>query len=74
MNIVEGPKMDKQLISGIHMVGNVYCCECTEILGWKYHKVYEERHKYKEGKIVFKKSKIAKAVDFDFEFEIVDGA
>ncbi|TYH58231.1 hypothetical protein ES332_D08G139000v1 [Gossypium tomentosum] len=41
-------------------VADVYCCDCREVLGWKYERAYEETQKYKEGKFILEKSKIVK--------------
>eukprot|EP00262_Sarcandra_glabra_P013352 TRINITY_DN3680_c0_g1_i1.p1 TRINITY_DN3680_c0_g1~~TRINITY_DN3680_c0_g1_i1.p1 ORF type:complete len:107 (+),score=12.14 TRINITY_DN3680_c0_g1_i1:357-677(+) len=58
MNIVVGQKEDRQLITGLHTVADVYCSDCREVLGWKYERAYEETQKYKEGKYILEKSKI----------------
>ncbi|CAN6466072.1 unnamed protein product [Victoria cruziana] len=60
MNIVLGPKENRQLMTGLHTVADVHCCECREVLGWKYVRAYEETQKYKEGKYILEKSKIVK--------------
>ncbi|KAG1354559.1 Protein yippee-like [Cocos nucifera] len=60
MNIVVGPKEDRQLMTGLHTVADIYCCDCHEALGWKYERAYEETQKYKEGKFILEKSKIVK--------------
>ncbi|KAJ4840915.1 hypothetical protein Tsubulata_001111 [Turnera subulata] len=60
MNIMVGPKEDRQLITGLHTVADVYCCDCREVLGWKYERAYEETQKYKEGKFILEKSKIVR--------------
>ncbi|KAH7578080.1 hypothetical protein ACOSP7_000789 [Xanthoceras sorbifolium] len=60
MNIVEGPKQDRHLITGLHTVADVSCSDCGQVLGWKYERAYEESQKYKEGKIVLEKFKIVK--------------
>ncbi|KAJ1692703.1 Protein yippee-like [Rhynchospora pubera] len=60
MNIVVGPKEDRQLMTGLHTVADIYCRDCREVLGWKYERAYEETQKYKEGKFIFEKSKIVK--------------
>ncbi|ESR58034.1 protein yippee-like [Citrus sinensis] len=59
-NIVEGPKEDQHLLTGLHTVADVYCADCGELLGWTYKRAFEESQKYKEGKIVLEKFKIAK--------------
>ncbi|RZC73820.1 hypothetical protein C5167_049301 [Papaver somniferum] len=58
MNIVVGPKEDRNLMTGLHTVADVYCCDCRQVLGWKYERAYEESQKYKEGKFILEKSKI----------------
>ncbi|ESR52491.1 hypothetical protein CICLE_v10022980mg [Citrus x clementina] len=60
MNIVVGPKEDRQLMTGLHTVADVFCSDCRVVLGWKYERAYEETQKYKEGKFILEKSKIAK--------------
>ncbi|KAI3743986.1 hypothetical protein L1987_57058 [Smallanthus sonchifolius] len=60
MNVVAGPKMDRRLLTGVHMVADVHCSDCGEVLGWRYEKVYQEAHKYKENKTVLEKFKIVK--------------
>ncbi|WVZ90214.1 hypothetical protein U9M48_036536 [Paspalum notatum var. saurae] len=60
MNVVVGAKEDRQLITGLHTVADIFCNDCREVLGWKYERAYEETQKYKEGKFIFEKSKIVK--------------
>ncbi|KAJ8555919.1 hypothetical protein K7X08_013415 [Anisodus acutangulus] len=60
MNIVVGHKEDKQLMTGLHTVADVYCSDCRQVLGWKYEQAYEETQKYREGKFILEKSKIVK--------------
>ncbi|EEF43424.1 protein yippee-like At4g27745 [Ricinus communis] len=60
MNMTVGPKEDRQLMTGLHTVADVYCSDCHEVLGWKYERAYEETQKYKEGKFILEKSKIVK--------------
>ncbi|CAK9137220.1 unnamed protein product [Ilex paraguariensis] len=60
MNVVAGPKEDRQLITGLHTVADIHCSDCGEMLGWRYERAYEESQKYKEGKVVLEKFKIVK--------------
>ncbi|KEH42898.1 yippee family zinc-binding protein, putative [Medicago truncatula] len=50
MNVKVGQKEDRQLMTGLYTVADVYCCECNEVLGFKYERAYEETQKYKERK------------------------
>ena len=36
VNITMGTKEDRNLITGLHTVADVYCSSCQTILGWKY--------------------------------------
>ncbi|XP_028767586.1 protein yippee-like At4g27745 [Neltuma alba] len=58
MNIKEGAQEDRQLLSGLHRVSDVYCSDCGEELGWTYTKAFDETQKYKEGKFVLENFKI----------------
>lgn len=60
MNIVLGPKEEKQLITGYFAIANIYCHTCGEEMGWKYIQAYNEREKFKEGKFIIEKAKILK--------------
>ncbi|KAM7508545.1 hypothetical protein LguiA_018998 [Lonicera macranthoides] len=60
MNVLAGPKEDRDLITGLHTVADVHCGDCREVLGWKYERAYEDSQKYKEGKFVLEKFKIVK--------------
>ncbi|XP_031283431.1 protein yippee-like 5 [Pistacia vera] len=60
INIVEGLKENRHLITGLHTVADVFCSDCGETLGWKYERAYDESQKYKEGKVVLENFKIVK--------------
>ncbi|KAG2708514.1 hypothetical protein I3760_05G197000 [Carya illinoinensis] len=60
MNIIVGRKEDRKLITGAYSVADIYCCNCGEILGWKYLRVYEVKQKFKEGKFIIETAKIAR--------------
>ncbi|KAK1419058.1 hypothetical protein QVD17_28215 [Tagetes erecta] len=59
-NVVTGPKTDRPKLTGVHMVADVHCSDCGEVLGWRYEKVYNEAHNYKLSKTVLVKYKIVK--------------
>ncbi|KAL3536678.1 hypothetical protein ACH5RR_000044 [Cinchona calisaya] len=60
-NVMNGPAVDRTMITGRHKVSDVWCSDCLEKLGWKYEKVYAEAHSYKLGKTVLIRSKIDSA-------------
>lgn len=59
-NIVEGEKEKRQLITGLFKIADIHCSNCGQLLGWKYLKAYDFKQKYKEGKFIIERAKIAK--------------
>jgi len=55
INVSEGPKEERILITGLHTVCDIYCNVCQAVLGWKYEEAFEESQKYKEGKFIVEK-------------------
>ncbi|XP_078155312.1 putative yippee-like protein Os10g0369500 isoform X2 [Carex rostrata] len=66
VNFTVGPSEDRHLLTGWHIVCDVYCSCCQQLLGWKYEKAYDESQKYKEGRFVLEKARVMKAVDLSF--------
>ncbi|XAR71607.1 hypothetical protein NMG60_11017964 [Bertholletia excelsa] len=60
MNVALGPKEDKELMTGLYAICEVYCRNCGEVVGWKYLRSYDPRQRYKEGRFVIEKAKILK--------------
>lgn len=40
------------MTTGRHVVRDISCQGCNEVVGWKYDKAYEASEKYKEGKFI----------------------
>ncbi|RMY19613.1 hypothetical protein D0865_16717 [Hortaea werneckii] len=40
------------MTTGRHIVRDVACRQCKEVVGWKYDRAYEPSEKYKEGKFI----------------------
>ncbi|KAK7386236.1 hypothetical protein VNO78_26304 [Psophocarpus tetragonolobus] len=59
-NIVYGPKQERNLITGLYTIADIFCSKCGEELGWKYLHASETREKFKEGKFIIEKAKILK--------------
>lgn len=36
VNVCSGPKEDKLLLSGLHVVCDLFCKNCHTVIGWKY--------------------------------------
>lgn len=60
MNIALGQTKEKQLITGLYNVADVYCKSCDEVLGWKYIRAYDAANSSKEGKFIIEQMKVAK--------------
>lgn len=40
------------MTTGRHIVRDVLCNQCQDVVGWKYDKAYEDDQKFKEGKFI----------------------
>ena len=49
VNVNSGPTENRLLLTGLHVVADIYCNACDTRLGWKYVEAFEESQKYKEG-------------------------
>lgn len=39
VNTIFGPKEERTLITGVHIVTDVFCSGCRTLIGWKYVKI-----------------------------------
>jgi len=60
INVYTGPLDRRVLMTGLHSVADIYCIGCHSLMGWKYEEAYEESQKYKVGKFILEKTKLAK--------------
>lgn len=44
------------MTTGRHVVRDISCRQCKEIVGWKYDKAHEAAEKYKEGKFILEEA------------------
>ncbi|GMH19532.1 hypothetical protein Nepgr_021373 [Nepenthes gracilis] len=58
VNISVGPEEERQMMSGVHTVADIFCCCCGQLLGWKYMAARDKNQKYKEGKVVLERWRI----------------
>ena len=47
-------------MTGKHVVADVYCVYCCNLIGWTYLKAAEKDQKYKEGKFIIEKAYLHK--------------
>lgn len=59
INCTQGPREERILMTGLHVVCDVSCVYCQTVLGWKYAEAYEESQKYKEGKFILEKTRVS---------------
>ncbi len=58
VNVSDGAREERQLITGLHAVSDVSCVACASVLGWRYIQAFEESQRYKEGRVILEKAKI----------------
>ena len=46
------------LYKGPHVVCDVHCVKCDNIVGWKYERAPNNRERYKVGKFIFEKTSL----------------
>ena len=52
VNIQQGEAGERNMTTGRHLVRDIACRQCREVVGWKYDRAYESTEKYKEGKYI----------------------
>jgi len=52
INVRESEPTERNMTTGKHIVRDIKCKQCKNIVGWKYDKAYEDSEKYKEGKFI----------------------
>ncbi|PSS03848.1 Yippee/Mis18 [Coniella lustricola] len=52
VNINTSEQSERNMTTGRHVVRDITCRGCGEVVGWKYDKAYEPSEKYKEGKFI----------------------
>ena len=60
MNVSNGPLEERQLMTGLHVVCDVYCVNCKSNVGWKYKEAYATTEQYKVGKFCLEMTKLKK--------------
>ncbi|KAL8462970.1 hypothetical protein ACS0TY_033832 [Phlomoides rotata] len=59
VNVTLGEKEERMMMTGSHVVADIFCVRCGSIVGWKYETAQEKSQKYKEGKSVLERFKIS---------------
>ncbi|KAG6481518.1 hypothetical protein ZIOFF_058122 [Zingiber officinale] len=59
VNVTAGSKEERMMLTGLHTVSDIFCVGCGSNIGWKYVSAHEKNQKYKEGKFVLERFKLA---------------
>ncbi|CAD5227082.1 unnamed protein product [Bursaphelenchus xylophilus] len=51
-NVTTSSVEKKSMITGEHIVRDIFCAQCNTKIGWMYELAYEESQKYKEGQYI----------------------
>lgn len=65
VNIGTKHPVQRELLTGLHAVADIYCDNCETTLGWKYERAFVPSQKYKEGKYIIELAHMLKENDWD---------
>mmetsp|Transcript_34531 Transcript_34531/g.97839 ORF Transcript_34531/g.97839 Transcript_34531/m.97839 type:complete len:128 (+) Transcript_34531:626-1009(+) len=58
VNVCGGEREERLMTTGLHIVRDIHCTGCLQLVGWKYDEAFEKSQKYKEGKFILEREKI----------------
>ncbi|KIH91117.1 hypothetical protein SPBR_01678 [Sporothrix brasiliensis 5110] len=58
-NILIGRSENRRLVTGAHVVADIYCAVCRSKLGWKYVDASDPAQRYKVGKFILEIARLA---------------
>jgi len=61
VNFQHGEPEERMLMTGLHVVRDIFCKSCKNYIGWKYDRAYEIDQKYKEGKFILERNQVDKS-------------
>jgi hypothetical protein len=65
VNIKIGRPVNRELLTGAHVVADVSCIICSSVLGWRYLDAKEQTQKYKIGKYILESKRVVEAVSWE---------
>ncbi|GFW22409.1 protein yippee-like 5 [Trichonephila clavipes] len=65
VNLVYGLVQDRVMLTGRHMVRDVFCKNCDTKLGWIYEFATEENQRYKEGRVILERALVTESEGID---------
>ncbi|KAI5292373.1 hypothetical protein KEM52_006406 [Ascosphaera acerosa] len=58
VNVTHLSPVERTMTTGRHIVRDIECAQCRQVVGWTYDKAYEQSEKYKEGKYILEETLI----------------
>jgi len=58
INIKVGRPVNRQLVTGAHVVADISCVVCSSVVGWKYVDAKEPAQRYKIGKFILETRRV----------------
>ncbi|XP_057442532.1 protein yippee-like At3g11230 isoform X2 [Lotus japonicus] len=58
VNVTAGEREARLMLTGMHIVVDIFCAACGSLVGWKYEAAQEMTQKYKEGKFILERFKV----------------
>ncbi|XP_067942357.1 protein yippee-like 5 isoform X2 [Watersipora subatra] len=58
VNLKYSEVQDRMMLTGRHMVRDIFCKSCDTKLGWIYEFAVEESQRYKEGRVILERALI----------------
>ncbi|XP_003726246.1 protein yippee-like 5 [Lytechinus pictus] len=65
VNLSYSDVQDRMMITGRHMVRDVFCKNCDTKLGWMYEFATEDNQRYKEGRTILERALITERDGFE---------
>ena len=65
VNLKMSEVMDRVMLTGRHMVRDVFCKNCDAKLGWMYEFATETNQRYKEGRVILERALVQECNGID---------
>ena len=65
VNLNYSEVMDRVMLTGRHMVRDVFCKNCDAKLGWMYEFATEDNQRYKEGRVILERALVQECDGID---------
>jgi hypothetical protein len=69
VNTRVGRSVNRELLTGAHVVADVSCAICATVLGWKYVDAKESAQKYKIGKFILEMKRVGLGVSWEDDYD-----